>query len=85
MRKVSAEKYRDIDFTRATRGPVIPLAPGKTKISIRLDVAHIEQRSVIAAVRLAVRQELQGTPKSRGLTRRSSRRRPSAPPGTSNR
>jgi uncharacterized protein (DUF4415 family) len=37
MRKVVAEPYRDIDFSRAKRGPVIPLEPGKTKISIRLD------------------------------------------------
>lgn len=37
MKKVYAEKYRDIDFSRAKRGPVIPLEPGKTKISIRLD------------------------------------------------
>jgi uncharacterized protein (DUF4415 family) len=37
MRKVVAEPYRDIDFSRAKRGPVIRLEPGKTKISIRLD------------------------------------------------
>lgn len=28
---------RDIDFTEAKRGPVVPPEPGKTKISIRLD------------------------------------------------
>ena len=39
MKKVAAEKYRDIDFSRATRGPVIKPEPGKTKISIRLDNA----------------------------------------------
>ena len=39
MKKVVAEKYRDIDFSRAKRGPVVPPDPGKTKISIRLDNA----------------------------------------------
>ena len=42
MKKVAAEPYRDIDFSEATRGPVIPAEPGKTKISIRLDNAVIE-------------------------------------------
>jgi uncharacterized protein (DUF4415 family) len=42
MKKVVAEPYRDIDFSRAKRGPVIPMEPGKTKISIRLDNAVIE-------------------------------------------
>ena len=37
MKKIVAEPYRDIDFTDAKRGSVIPLEPGKTKISIRLD------------------------------------------------
>jgi uncharacterized protein (DUF4415 family) len=37
MKKTAAEPYRDIDFTHAKRGPVIPAEPGKTKISIRLD------------------------------------------------
>ena len=37
MKKIAAEPYRDIDFTDAKRGAVIPLEPGKTKISIRLD------------------------------------------------
>ena len=37
MKKVAAEKRRDIDFSGAKRGPVIPPDPGKTKISIRLD------------------------------------------------
>ena len=37
MKKTTAEPYRDIDFTHANRGPVIPSEPGKTKISIRLD------------------------------------------------
>jgi len=39
MKKVAAEPYRDIDFSRATRGAVIKPEPGKTKISIRLDNA----------------------------------------------
>ena len=37
MKQTAAEPYRDIDFTHAKRGPVIPSEPGKTKISIRLD------------------------------------------------
>ena len=37
MRDVAAEPYRKIDFFRAKRGPIIPIDPGKTKISIRLD------------------------------------------------
>ena len=37
MKKIVAEPYRDIDFTNAKRGPVIPPELGKTKISIRLD------------------------------------------------
>ena len=37
MRKAVAERYRNIDFSRAKRGPVIKPEPGKTKISIRLD------------------------------------------------
>jgi len=42
MRRGVAEKYRDIDFTRARRGAVVKSEPGKTKISIRLDNAVIE-------------------------------------------
>jgi len=42
MKKVVAEKYRDIDFSRARRGPVVKAEPGKTKISIRLDNAVLE-------------------------------------------
>lgn len=37
MRKAAAERYRDIDFSRARRGRAVPPEPGKTKISIRLD------------------------------------------------
>ena len=42
MRKVVAEKHRDIDFARARRGAVVKAEPGKTKISIRLDNTVIE-------------------------------------------
>jgi uncharacterized protein (DUF4415 family) len=42
MKRVVAEKYRDIDFSRAKRGPVVKPEPGKTKISIRLDNAVLE-------------------------------------------
>ena len=42
MKKIAAEPYRDIDFSKAKRGPVNPSEPGKTKISIRLDNAVIE-------------------------------------------
>ena len=37
MKKTAAEPYREIDFSSAKRGAVVPLEPGKTKISIRLD------------------------------------------------
>ena len=37
MKKPVAERYRDIDFSKARRGPVVRPEPGKTKISIRLD------------------------------------------------
>lgn len=42
MKRVAAEPYRDIDFSRAKRGAVIALEPGKSKISIRLDNRVIE-------------------------------------------
>jgi uncharacterized protein (DUF4415 family) len=42
MKKVVAEKYRDIDFSRAKRGAVVKPEPGKTKISIRLDNAVLD-------------------------------------------
>ena len=42
MKKVVAEKYRDIDFSRAKRGAVVTPEPRKTKISIRLDKAVLE-------------------------------------------
>jgi len=42
MRTTAAEPYRDIDFSRAKRGPVVKPEPGKTKISIRLDNAVLE-------------------------------------------
>ena len=48
MKKIVAEPYRDIDFTNAKRGPVIPPELGKTKISIRLDNHVLEYfRSVV--------------------------------------
>lgn len=31
--KIAAEKYRDIDFSRAKRGAVVKPEPGKTKVS----------------------------------------------------
>ena len=42
MKKVVAEKYRNIDFSRAKRGPIVKPEPGKTKISIRLDNAVLK-------------------------------------------
>ena len=42
MKNVVAEKYRNIDFSRAKRGAVVKPEPGKTKISIRLDNAVLE-------------------------------------------
>jgi uncharacterized protein (DUF4415 family) len=48
MKKVVAEAYREIDFTRARRGAVIKPEPGKTKISIRLDNRVLDHfRSVV--------------------------------------
>jgi uncharacterized protein (DUF4415 family) len=99
MRKVAAEPYRDIDFSRAKRGAVVKAGRGKTKISIRLDkaildyfraavdeagggnyqtrindalLAHIQQRSVLEAVREVVKEELAHAKPRRGRTRRSS-------------
>ena len=42
MKKIAAEPYREIDFAKAKRGPVIPGEPGKTKISIRIDNTVID-------------------------------------------
>src|SRR3989304_2931470 len=42
MKKAVAESYRDIDFSRARRGPGVRPEPGKTKISIRLDNTVLE-------------------------------------------
>jgi uncharacterized protein (DUF4415 family) len=42
MKKLTAEPFRNIDFSGARRGPVIAPEPGKTKISIRLDNAVID-------------------------------------------
>ena len=104
MRKVGAEPYRDIDFSRAKRGAVVKAGPGKTKISIRLDkaildyfravadeagggnyqtlindalIAHIQQRSVLEAVRQVVKEELAHAKPRRGRARRS----PAGAPG----
>ena len=41
MKRVAAEPHRNIDFSDAKRGPVIPVEPGKSKISIRIDNAVI--------------------------------------------
>ena len=92
MKKIAAEPYRDIDFSTARRGAVVPLEAGKTKLSIRLDntiieyfrgvvekagsgnyqtlindalSAYIQQRSMIEAVRVVVREELGARPKAR--------------------
>jgi uncharacterized protein (DUF4415 family) len=97
MKKTAAEPYREIDFTHAKRGPVVPSEPGKTKISIRLDnrvldyfrslveqagggnyqtlindalMEYIQQQSMLAAVRQAVREEVQSVVEQAGLTRR---------------
>jgi uncharacterized protein (DUF4415 family) len=42
MKKTDAEPYRDIDFSTARRGAVLPAEPGKTRITIRLDNAVLE-------------------------------------------
>lgn len=42
MKKIAAEPYREIDFARAKRGPVVPMEAGKTKISIRLNNAVLD-------------------------------------------
>src|SRR5256885_13643868 len=42
MKKVVAERYRNVDFSRAKRGAVVKPEPGKTKISIRLDNTVLE-------------------------------------------
>ena len=42
MKKIEAEKSREIDFSRAKRGAVVKPEPGKTKISIRLDNSVLE-------------------------------------------
>ena len=107
MKRVVAEPYRDIDFSRAKRGAVVKPEPGKTKISIRLDnavldyfrsavdeagggnyqtlindalLAHIQQRSVLDAVRQVVRQELASRSSGRGRIRRPAGRRTNLAP-----
>ncbi|HXJ83548.1 MAG TPA: BrnA antitoxin family protein [Candidatus Methylomirabilis sp.] len=52
MKRAVAERYRDIDFSRARRGPVMRHEPGKTKISIRLDNTVLEYfRAVVDKAR----------------------------------
>jgi len=43
MKRIAAEKKRDIDFSKAGRGAVVPSKPGKTKISIQFDNAILER------------------------------------------
>ena len=50
MKKISAEPCRDMAFTGAQRGAVIPTEAGKTKLSIRID------NTVIAYFRAQVEQ-----------------------------
>jgi len=96
MKKTAAEPYREIDFTNAKRGPVVPPEMGKTKISIRLDnrvleyfrgivekagggnyqtlindalVEYIQQKSMLEAVRQAVREEIKPIANKVGLTK----------------
>lgn len=42
MKKPAADPVRDIDFSKATRGAVLKMEPGKTKISIRIDNTVID-------------------------------------------
>ncbi len=50
MRKAHAEPYRDIDFSKGKRGPVLAPKPGKTKISIRMDNAVLDYfRAIVEA------------------------------------
>ena len=42
MKKAAAEPYRDINFSGAARGAVIPAEAGKTNISIRLNNRVVE-------------------------------------------
>jgi uncharacterized protein (DUF4415 family) len=37
MSKAELEIEEEYDFSQATRGPIIPLEPNKTRITIRLD------------------------------------------------
>ena len=42
MKKVVADPVREIDFSGARRGSVVPMDSGKTKLSIRLDTKVID-------------------------------------------
>ena len=48
MKEITAEPYRDIDFSQAKRGPVAKPETGKTKISIRLDNSVIDSFRALA-------------------------------------
>ncbi|HEX4964238.1 MAG TPA: BrnA antitoxin family protein [Thermoanaerobaculia bacterium] len=48
MKEITAEPYRDVDFSQAKRGPVAKPEPGKTKISIRLDNSVIDSFRALA-------------------------------------
>jgi hypothetical protein len=50
MKKVAAEPYRDIDFSKAKRGAVFPLEPGK------IDAVPQVVREELKAPRTASRQ-----------------------------
>lgn len=74
MKKIVAERRRNIDFSRAKRGPVVRPQPGKTKIFRNLvdkagsgnyqtlinDVLleNVHRRSTLDVVRQVVREEL---------------------------
>ncbi len=79
MKRAAAEKYRDIDFSRAKRGAVVKPEPGKTKISIRLDNTVIEffraAVDTLDAVRQVVREELAPYGNTRGSNSRRQRKR----------
>lgn len=42
MNNTAAEPYRDIDFSHARRGPVVPSEPGTTRITIQLDTPVLD-------------------------------------------
>jgi uncharacterized protein (DUF4415 family) len=62
---------REYDFSKARRGPVVPDAPGKTRVTIRLDNDVIEHfQSIVdragggnyqTMINAALREYIQGT------------------------